>query len=84
MIDAVTEQQVREWAEWHVRAQKTCADADIAALFTPDAEYHEWPYETASIGRDKYALIVLIAIRPLHAVRDLEPPSRAITSDPAE
>jgi hypothetical protein len=48
----VTEQQVTAWIEAYVRAWETGAKKDIAALFAPDAEYHEWPYETAWIGRD--------------------------------
>ena len=34
-----------------VRAWTTAAAKDIEALFTPDAEYHEWPFETHWIGR---------------------------------
>jgi hypothetical protein len=29
----------------------TNASKDIAALFTPKAEYHEWPYVTDRVGR---------------------------------
>jgi hypothetical protein len=35
-----------------VQAWETGAKKDIAALFTPGAEYHERPYETDWIGRD--------------------------------
>lgn len=45
--------QVDAWVKRYVHAWQTADPADIAALFTPDAEYHEWPYETAWIGRDE-------------------------------
>jgi hypothetical protein len=48
----VTEDQVRNWVEGYVRAWASNGRKDIAALFTPRAEYHEWPYETDWIGRD--------------------------------
>ncbi|MFF1687871.1 nuclear transport factor 2 family protein [Streptomyces sp. NPDC058254] len=48
----VTEDQVRAWVEGHLRAWTSNSKRDIAALFTPQAEYHEWPYETDWIGRD--------------------------------
>ncbi|MFB6533812.1 nuclear transport factor 2 family protein [Streptomyces noursei] len=48
----VTEQQVRDWGGGYVRAWTTNSKKDIAALFTPRAEYHEWPYETAWVGRE--------------------------------
>jgi len=44
--------QVDAWVKRYVHAWQTADPADIAALFTPDAEYHERPYETAWIGRD--------------------------------
>ncbi|MFJ1765416.1 nuclear transport factor 2 family protein [Amycolatopsis sp. NPDC088138] len=47
-----TPRQVRTWVEKYVHAWETAAGPDIRALFTPDAEYHEQPYETAWIGRD--------------------------------
>jgi uncharacterized protein (TIGR02246 family) len=45
--------QVDAWVTRYVHAWQTADPADIAALFTPDAEYHERPYETAWIGRDE-------------------------------
>ncbi|MFE9533231.1 nuclear transport factor 2 family protein [Streptomyces sp. NPDC006691] len=48
----VTEDQVRTWVEGYLRAWTSSSEKDIAALFTPQAEYHEWPYETDWIGRD--------------------------------
>ena len=50
-MNAVTEQQVQAWVERYVHAWKTEAEDDIATLFTEDAEYHEWPYETSWVGR---------------------------------
>jgi len=47
----VTEQQVRSWIEGYVRAWSTSSSEDIAALFAPQAEYHEWPFETDWVGR---------------------------------
>jgi hypothetical protein len=38
----VTEQQVNSWVERYVDAWRTYEPGDIAALFTNDAEYHEW------------------------------------------
>ena len=51
-MTAVTEQQVQAWVERYVHAWRTEAEADIGALFTEDAEYHEWPYETSWVGRE--------------------------------
>ncbi|MER5730366.1 hypothetical protein ABT084_18875 [Streptomyces sp. NPDC002138] len=42
----VTKQQVETWVEGYVRAWTPNSRKDIAALFTPEAEYHERPYET--------------------------------------
>jgi hypothetical protein len=50
-MSSVTEEHVRSWVERYVRAWRTSAPDDIAALFTDQAEYHEWPYETSWIGR---------------------------------
>lgn len=47
----VTQQQVETWVDGYVRAWGTNASKDIAALFTPKAEYHEWPYATDWVGR---------------------------------
>ncbi|MFD9196218.1 hypothetical protein ACFWCA_49510 [Streptomyces phaeochromogenes] len=48
----VTEDQVRTWVESYVQAWTTNSKKDITDLFTPQAEYHERPYETDWIGRD--------------------------------
>jgi ketosteroid isomerase-like protein len=50
---AVTKQQVEAWVADYVAAWRSGAPEDIAALFAPDAEYHEWPYETDWIGREE-------------------------------
>jgi hypothetical protein len=47
-----TTEQLTGWVDRYVHAWRTADPADIAALFTPDAEYHERPYETAWIGRE--------------------------------
>jgi hypothetical protein len=39
--------------ESYVQAWATNSKKDITDLFTPQAEYHEWPYETDWIGRYK-------------------------------
>ncbi|MFG2302449.1 nuclear transport factor 2 family protein [Actinacidiphila glaucinigra] len=49
----ITTQQVAAWLEAYVHAWATAAADDIEALFTPDAEYHELPYETSWVGRDR-------------------------------
>ncbi|UFS58045.1 nuclear transport factor 2 family protein [Subtercola endophyticus] len=41
---------VETWVAGYLTAWTTCAPADIAALFTVDAEQHERPYETDWIG----------------------------------
>ena len=51
-MTSVTQQQVEAWVQAYVRAWETGAKKDITALFAPSAEYHEWPYETAWIGRE--------------------------------
>jgi len=50
--ETITAETVTSWVEGYLRAWETNAPADIAALFTEDAEYHETPYETEWIGRD--------------------------------
>jgi hypothetical protein len=40
------------WVDRYVHAWKTSDSGDIESLFTEDAEYHEWPYETSWIGRE--------------------------------
>ena len=54
MIDAMTaltEEHVKAWVERYVHAWRTYDRDDIAALFTENAEYHEWPYQTSWLGR---------------------------------
>jgi SnoaL-like domain len=46
-------QDVEQWIKKYEHAWRTGASADIEALFTESAEYHEWPYETAWIGRQE-------------------------------
>lgn len=43
---------VEDWVRNYVAAWRSNDPEDIAALFSPDAEYHETPYETHWIGRD--------------------------------
>jgi hypothetical protein len=38
--------EVQAWIEKYVLAWTSAERADIEALFTADAEYHERPYET--------------------------------------
>lgn len=47
-----TTEQVENWVQRYVSAWTSYEDAAIAGLFSPDAEYHEWPYPTAWIGRE--------------------------------
>lgn len=49
----ITAGSITEWVEGYIRAWETNARADIAALFTEDAEYHETPYATEWIGRNE-------------------------------
>ncbi|MFF3444209.1 nuclear transport factor 2 family protein [Streptosporangium sp. NPDC002721] len=48
----LTNEQLTGWVERYVHAWRTADPADIAALFTANAEYHEQPYETDWIGRE--------------------------------
>jgi hypothetical protein len=48
-----TREEVETWIGDYVRAWTSSARADIETLFTVDAEYHEWPYETTWAGRDE-------------------------------
>jgi SnoaL-like domain len=43
---------ITRWVDGYLRAWTTNDRADIAALFTEDAEYSETPYETEWIGRN--------------------------------
>jgi hypothetical protein len=45
-------EKVTQWVENYVKAWRSGDAKDIAALFAPKAEYHEWPYVTDWIGRD--------------------------------
>jgi hypothetical protein len=48
----LTDDEITAWVEQYLRAWKSNTTADIEALFTETAEYHERPYETDLIGRD--------------------------------
>jgi ketosteroid isomerase-like protein len=50
--DSLTEQQIETWVAAYVHAWETYDPGEIAALFTPDGESHEWPYKTDWLGRD--------------------------------
>lgn len=52
-LTAVEIDAVSDWVDRYVHAWSTNDSAEIAALFTDDAEYHETPYETDWIGRDE-------------------------------
>jgi len=47
-----TTANVAAWVDRYLTAWTSAAPKDIKALFTPDAEYHERPYETEWIGRE--------------------------------
>lgn len=49
----ITTATVTAWIDRYLVAWKTNDRADIAALFTEDGEYHESPYQTDWIGRDR-------------------------------
>lgn len=49
----VNSDSIATWVAGYIKAWETNAAADIAALFTEDAEYHETPYETKWIGLDE-------------------------------
>jgi hypothetical protein len=48
----ITERQVAAWVKRYVSAWTTYSSEDIAALFTKDATYDEWPYATSWAGRE--------------------------------
>jgi hypothetical protein len=50
---SLTQRQVTNWVSGYVKAWNTGDPKDIEALLTPDCESHEWPYETAWIGRQE-------------------------------
>ncbi|WP_331744098.1 nuclear transport factor 2 family protein (plasmid) [Streptomyces sp. NBC_01136] len=47
----LTQVQVTRWVGAYVYAWRTGRAADIGALFTRDAEYHQWPQPADWIGR---------------------------------
>jgi len=49
----LSSERISEWVDGYLLAWTTNSPADIAALFSEDAEYHESPYETEWIGRDE-------------------------------
>jgi hypothetical protein len=51
-IDDPSASDITNWIEKYVHAWRTNDVADIAALFTPDAEYSETPYETLWVGQE--------------------------------
>jgi SnoaL-like domain len=53
MTRTITEEQVRTWVGGYLKAWSTCDRGDIGALFTENADSHEWPYETAWVGRQQ-------------------------------
>ena len=48
---AVSREHAEAWVRDYVSAWTSYERNSIEALFSADAEYHEWPYETAWIGR---------------------------------
>jgi hypothetical protein len=50
--DAVDTAVVLNWVAAYLEAWTTAKRAEVEALFTEDAKYHEWPYATAWIGRE--------------------------------
>jgi len=46
----ITPEQVTVWVNKYIHAWKTGTKEDISALFSDDAEYREWPYETKLVG----------------------------------
>lgn len=51
--DFLTEALVTQWVEGYLTAWRSNERSDITALFTPDAEYHETPYDTDWVGIDE-------------------------------
>jgi ketosteroid isomerase-like protein len=49
-VAPLSEDAVQRWVSGYVQAWRTGDAADIAAIFEPDAESHEWPYETHWTG----------------------------------
>jgi len=50
--EALTHEQVQAWLDAYSRAWETYDPADIAALFTEDAEYRYHPFDEPERGRD--------------------------------
>jgi hypothetical protein len=50
---AVSTKTVTDWVGNYVHAWESNSRADIATLFTEDAEYHEAPFDTEWVGRDE-------------------------------
>lgn len=48
----LTSEAITHWVEGYLVAWESNSEADIAALFTEEAEYHEEPFDTEWIGRD--------------------------------
>jgi hypothetical protein len=49
----LTAEAVTRWVDGYLCAWRSNARADIAALFTEDAEYHEAPFDTEWVGREE-------------------------------
>jgi hypothetical protein len=49
----VSTDTIARWVGGYVQAWTSNSRADIAALFTEDAEYHEEPFDTEWVGRDE-------------------------------
>jgi len=50
-VSKLSEATIAVWVNKYIHAWGTGAKEDIEVLFTEDAEYHEWPYETDWVGR---------------------------------
>ena len=51
-LTTLTDEFITMWVEKYLSAWRSNATADIEALFTEAAEYHEGPYKTDWIGRE--------------------------------
>jgi hypothetical protein len=49
----LTAEAITRWVDGYLRAWRSNARVDIAALFTEDAEYHEAPFDTEWVGREE-------------------------------
>ena len=52
MSNLITEEVIADWVGRYEKAWRTTSPDDIAAVFTADAQSHEWPYEADWIGLD--------------------------------